>query len=246
MKVQTLLAALAAGAIACTPVMAQKDAAKPQPPKPADKAPAAQPGDKKMSPSEMEAMQKMMEAGTPGEGQKNIEQLVGEWDAVVKYRMAAEAPWQENKGVESRKMMFEGRYLHTSFKGDMEGQPFHGAGIMAYNNTSKTYESTWIDSMSTCIWFSTGTYDVAKKSWSMKGDMADPMQGGKKKTTRIVETLVSSDRVVTEFFEPGMDGKEFNSMVISYTRKAASEGNDEKPGKGEKHERGEKDEKHAK
>src|SRR5689334_23175588 len=80
MKTRNLLAALAAGAMACMPVLAQKDApnTKPAPkqPVPAAKPPAG-------NPTEDPAMKAMMEAGTPGEGQRNVAQLVGDWDAVV-------------------------------------------------------------------------------------------------------------------------------------------------------------------
>ncbi len=216
MKTPKLLAMLAGCALMCTPALAQKEG-----PKPAGKpaAPAAQP-EKKPSPSEEAAMKAMMEAGAPNEHHKNLEQLVGEWDAVVKYREGAEQPWTENKGSCSAHMIYEGRFLHESFMGDMAGMPFKGTSIMGYNNPAKQYESTWIDSMSTGIMFMTGSYDAAKKSFTISGDSFDPMQGGKKKHTRIVTTIVSPDKHTEEFFEPGMDGKEFKSMEITYTRKA--------------------------
>jgi hypothetical protein len=222
MKTRNLLAALAACALACTPALAQKDApgkpaVKPaNPAKPAAKQPAG-------NPSEDAMMKAWMDAGTPGEGQKNIAQLAGDWDAIVKVRMAPEGPWQESKGSMSAKMMFEGRYLHSMYNGEMMGMPFQGTMILAYNNVTKTYESTWCDSMSTGIMYSTGTYDSAKKTFSLKGDMADPTQGGKKKTTRVVTTILAPDKHIEEFFEPGPEGKEFKSMEITYTRSAGGD-----------------------
>ena len=68
--------------------------------------------------------------------------------------------------------------------------------------------------------FMTGSYDAAKKAFTFNGDCFDPMQGGKKKHTRIVTTITAPDKHIAEFFEPGMDGKEFKSMEIAYTRKA--------------------------
>ena len=226
MKVQTLLAALAACTLACAPAMAQKDT-KPAPGISTKRPATAQP-DKKAGPSEEEMMRLMQEAGNPNEHHKNLEQMVGEWDAVVKYRMDPAAPWSESKGSASSTMIYGGRYLRESFKGDMEGMPFEGTSIMGYNNLGKQYESTWMDSMSTGIMFMTGSYDAAKKSFSIAGDSFDPMQGGKKKHTRIVTTISSPDKHTAEFFEPGMDGKEMKTMEIVYTRKTGAAGGDAK------------------
>jgi hypothetical protein len=173
-------------------------------------------------------MKAMIEAGTPGEGQKNIEQLAGHWGAVIKHRMDPNGPWEESHGTEDGKMMYEGRYLHSTFKSNMEGMPFEGTSVFAYDNTARAYQSTWVDSMSTGIFYLSGTYDAAKKSWSLKGDMADPMQGGKKKTTRMVITIHSPDKHTSEFFEPGPDGKEMKVMEITYTR-GGSESHADKP-----------------
>jgi len=216
MKVPTLLAALAACTLACSPVLAQKDA----PATTKGARPAGAQPEKKATPSEQDMMKIMMDAGMPNENHKNIEQLAGEWDAVVKYRMAPDQPWSESKGEMSAHMVYDGRYLHQSFTGDMGGAPFKGTGLMAYNNVAKQYESTWIDSMSTGIMFMTGSYDATKKAFICGGDSFDPMQGGKKKHTRIITTITGPDSHSEEFFEPGMDGKEFKVMEIAYTRKA--------------------------
>lgn len=221
MTVRTLLAAAlftACGSVA----LAQHDAqpTKPSKPMPAPaKAPerpaAAQPG------SGGEDMQKMMEAmeaaGKPGPGQENVAQLAGEWDCLVKFQTVPGQPWMESHATASSKMIYDGRYLQEEVTGEFSGMPFHGMGILGFNNLSKQYQGTWIDNMSTQIETLVGTYDSSKKTFTMNADLDDPMTG-KRTHNKQVTVINSADKHTSEFFEVSDDGKEKKVMEITYTR----------------------------
>lgn len=184
---------------------------------------AKQPGDAAgMDPKLMEMMQKMMEAGTPGEAHAMMAKQVGEWEFVNTFRMDPSMPEMTSTGTASFKSLFDGRYIEADMKGDMMGQPFHGRATMGYNNMTKKFESTWIDSMSTQTMFGTGTYDAAKKQMTVVMEGTDCMTGKPCKMTEVT-THHDDNHFTSEFTMPDMNGKDFKGMTIKYTRKGASE-----------------------
>lgn len=219
---------------------------------PAPKAPAAKEPEKKPTETSGDkggarAMEEYAKASAPNENHKALELLAGNWEAKSKFRMAPEAPWMDSTGTEYSQMWYDGRYLHTTYKGDMGGMEFKGLGVMGYDNGAKEFQGTWIDSMSTGIIMMTGTYDAKTKTFTMNGEMKDPMDGKVKKMRETVK-ITGADSRVREFFEVGKDGKEFKSMEINYTRKQKDK-DDDKPkdkSKDESHSDKEKDKEHSK
>lgn len=169
-----------------------------------------------MDPKQMEEMQKSM---LPNEHHKMLQQFVGEWDVKTKMWMMPGAAPTESTGTASTKSEFGGRYVTMNFKGEVMGQPFEGRLVQAYNNNAKQNEAVWYDSMSTGLWFSTGSASSDGKVFTMTGTYIEP--DGSKKATREVTTFKSPDVHVSEFFETGADGKENKMMELTYTRKGA-------------------------
>lgn len=214
------IAALLTMSLACSMAMAQADTKTkvPQPPKvtkPADvKAPA--------QPSENEIMMAMMAAGQPGENHALLANCAGTWTVACKFRMTPDAPWQETTGTMKSEMIFGGRFLKQAFAGDFAGMPYQGMGLMGYNNVTKQFESTWYDNMNTGATVFTGTYDAAKKAYTMNGECCDPMDPTKKRKSRSVMTHSSPDKMTEEMFEIGDDGKAVKNMEMVYTRATAT------------------------
>lgn len=201
------------------------------PAKPAEK-PAMKPAEKAAEPT----MEDYAKAAATNENHKLMEMLAGSWESKLKFRMAPEQPWGETSGTEYNQIWYDGRYLHTTYKGEFGGMDFKGLSIMGYNNATKQFESTWIDNMSTGIIMLTGSYDAKTKTFTFSGDAKDPVDGKVKKMKEIIK-ITGSDSRTSEFFETGKDGKEFKSMEVAYTRKAKDDdkGKDkEKASEGEK------------
>src|SRR5206468_1017807 len=120
-------------------------------------------GEKKKEPSFAEMMAKF---GTPAAEHKNLEPLVGTWHAKVKFYLAPNKPPEESEGTMTRKWIFGKRFVHEEYEGQAAGQPFRGLGLAGYDRTKKKYTGMWVDSMSTAIMTSEGTYDPATKTFT--------------------------------------------------------------------------------
>jgi hypothetical protein len=170
-----------------------------------------------MSAQEKADMQKMMAAATPGEPHKKLATMVGTWDATVTMWPAAGAPPMTSTGVSTNKAVLGGRFIEEEFNGNFMGAPFSGVGYTGYDNVTKQYVGTWMDTMSTGVMSSTGKDDGAN-AMSFAATMSDPTTGKVTKATNKV-TIVNKDKHIMETWGPGKDGKNFKMMEITYTRK---------------------------
>jgi hypothetical protein len=178
--------------------------------KPKPSAPAAGP-----SQAEMEAMQKAM---TPGEPQKRLARMAGDWTFTNTMWMAPGQPPTTSTGTMHGEILMDGRYVEHTWKGDMMGMPFHGRGTEGYDNIGKQYVSSWVDNMGTGIMYSTGSCDAAGSVCNYTADMWDPMSG-KKTTTRSTITWMDNNTFKNEMYGQGPDGKEVKWMEIVAKRK---------------------------
>lgn len=162
----------------------------------------------------MEVYQKL---GTPGAPHKILEGLAGRWNAKVRSWMEPDQPPMESKGSCEQKMILGGRFLWQEFKGDMMGTPFTGIEVTGYDNHTKKYISTWMDSMSTSIMFFEGDASADRKTIIQESRYDDPVRGPMK--WRAVTKIADKNTFVFEMYNAGMKGEEVKSMEITYTRK---------------------------
>jgi len=201
MKLRSFLACVGASALVAGAAIGQDKAA--------EKAnPAA------MDPkAAMEAMQK---AATPGDEHKKLEPLVGTFDAKVSMWMAPGQPPQESTGTSESAWVLGGRFLETKYQGTFMGQPFSGIGYTGYDNVTKKYIGTWMDTASTGMMSSSGA--MAGKSMKMTATMSDPMSGKVQRATETF-TIMDNDHNRMEMWDKSPDGKPVKVMQIDYTRK---------------------------
>ncbi len=171
----------------------------------------------KMSPQEKAEMDAMMKAATPGEPHKKLAEMVGTFDATVKMWPAPNAPAQTSQGVSTNKSVLGGRWIQEDFTGSMMGAPFTGIGYTGYDNVTKKYVGTWMDSMSTGAMTSTGKAN-ADGSYDFSAWMPDPMRGKNVEMKEKV-TVVNKDKHIMEMWGPDRSGKQYRMMEITYTRK---------------------------
>jgi Protein of unknown function (DUF1579) len=171
---------------------------------------AAAPMDEKAM---MEVMQK---AATPGEGHKKLESMIGTFDAKVKIWMDPSKPPAESVGTSVNSWVLGNRFIETKHQGTFMGQPFSGVGYTGYDNTTKKYEGTWMDTASTGMMVSKGT--MSGNVMTTSSTMADPTTG-KMTTMKMKTTVADKDHYTMEMWGPGPDGKEHKMMEINYTRK---------------------------
>jgi hypothetical protein len=166
-------------------------------------------------------MQAMMDLykklGTPGAPHKGLASMVGSWIARIKCWMEPNKPPMEWTGISEQKMVLGGRFLQQEFTGEMMGSPFTGFGITGYDNHTRKYVSTWIDSMGTAILFFEGTASADGKTITQESHYDDPVKGPMK--WRSVTRIVDDNTHVFEMFDIDNMGKEERTMEIAYTRK---------------------------
>lgn len=171
----------------------------------------------KMDPKTQAMMEAWTKAGAVGEQHKILAQMSGKWKTTSKYWHSANATPEETKGTDNSKVIFGGRFIQSEFKGKAMGQNFEGMGLNGFDNVSQTFESTWIDNMSTSIMKMTGTYDEATKTINQKGQFMDPVTK-QMKTSRGETKFVGKNEFMYTMYSTGDDGKEFKCMEISYKR----------------------------
>jgi len=175
---------------------------------------------KEKQPAQMD-MQAMMDTykklAIPGEPHKQLTSLAGTWTTKTKSWMEPNKPPMESTGACEDKTLLDGRFLQQECTGEMMGQPFTGIGVHGYDNLTKKYVTTWMDSMGTGIFFMDGTASADGKTITLHGSHKDPMGGVMKH--RAFWKFVDANSQTFEMYHKGKDGKEMKMMEITYTRK---------------------------
>jgi len=146
----------------------------------------------------------------PGPAHAKLKELVGEWDATVKFGDS------ESKGKSVMKLDFGGFFLIQEFEGEAFGAKFKGRGTSGYCPIRKKYVSTWIDSMSPSMMTMHGSYDKDGKTFTEVGE--GPSMEGKMVKMKSVTTMPDKDTMIFKMYEV-KDGQDQEMMTITYKRK---------------------------
>jgi hypothetical protein len=141
----------------------------------------------------------------------------GVWDATVEMSEAPGQKPQISQGTETATLIANGLWLVSDFKADFGGQPFEGHGVTGYDPAKKKYVGTWVDTWSTALGTSEGTFDPATKKSTAYMDAPD-MTGKMIKMKMETEWKDDDTRVFT-MWSPGPDGKSFPGLKITYKRR---------------------------
>src|SRR5262249_37412844 len=120
-------------------------------------------GGEKKTPSLGEMVGTVAQIGTPGPEHKQPGGLARHRRRRGKFFLAPGTPPNESEGTMQRKWIFDGRFLAEHYEGKAMGKPFKGLGLLGYDRQKKKYTNVWVDSMSTGIMTSLGTYDPQSK-----------------------------------------------------------------------------------
>ena len=168
-------------------------------------------------------MQQIMEIykkiGTPGEPHKVLAKLEGSWTTGSRGWMEPGTPPVESMGTCEQKLILEGHYLQQVYAGDMMGKPFTGINLLGYDNHTKKYESVWIDSMSTGIYYFRGTASADGRTITQECSYDDPIKGPS--VWRSVTRIRDDNTLEYEMFITPTGGKEEKMMEMTAARKEA-------------------------
>src|SRR4030042_701923 len=165
--------------------------------------------------------QAMMEVYTklaiPGAPHKVLASLAGTWITKTRGWMDPDKPPMEGTGTCEHKMLLEGRFLLQKYTGEMMGSPFTGINLIGYDNHTKKYVSTWIDSMSTGIYYFEGTASANGKTITQACSYDDPVRGPM--VWRSVTKIVNDNTLKYEMYMTPKGGKEEKMMEMTVSRK---------------------------
>jgi len=164
--------------------------------------------------AEMEIYKKI---GIPGAQHRLLERMSGRWDTVTKSWSSPDKPPDVSFGVCEQKMILGGRFLQQDCSGDMMGSPFIGLGFTGYDNNTKKFVSTWMDSLGTAIYLFEGPADSNGAGFTQKSRYNDPVRGPME--WRSVCALKDDDTITFEMYGTPKGGHEEKMMEMVYTRK---------------------------
>ena len=154
----------------------------------------------------------------PGPEQEILKQDVGVWDATVETMTEAGGKPNVSKGVETNALLGGGLWLIQDFKGEFMGAPFQGHGVTGYDPSKKKYVGTWVDSMSTGLSTTEGTYDPKTKT--LTSQFEGPGPDGKTMKMRTTSEWKDAHTRVFTMYSPAGQGEEFAMMKITYKRRS--------------------------
>lgn len=158
-----------------------------------------------------------MDYMTVGDKQNWLASQNGKWSGEMTSWQTPDSPPSKNEMSAEFKMMFNGMYQQSTYKGDFDGMAFEGVSTMAFDNSKKEFQSTWIDNMGSGIMYMTGKMDDATKTITMEGVGVDPTTGKDVKMREVLKFPDENTQSMEMFCEK--NGKEQKNMEITMTRK---------------------------
>jgi hypothetical protein len=155
---------------------------------------------------------------TPSPVHKMIAKSDGKWNAATTMWMDPSAPPMTSKGTCTNKMILNGLYQESTFKGTMMGKSFEGRGLLAYDNAKKVFISTWVDNMGSGVMVMQGTWDEATKTTNYTGKSVDPMTGQDVDVRETYQIVSDNHHTLTMYMKDPTTGTEMKTMQIEFTR----------------------------
>ncbi|HET6489444.1 MAG TPA: DUF1579 domain-containing protein [Syntrophales bacterium] len=163
-----------------------------------------------------QAMEIYRKLGAPGAPHKQLAGMEGSWSTRIKTWMGPDSPPMESRGTSEQKMLLGGRFLQQVFTSEMMGG-YSGIGFTGYDNHTKKYVSTWMDSMSTGLMVFEGTAGADGKTITQTSRYDDPVRGPMQ--WRTMTRIVDDNTFLFEMYGTYKGSKEEKMMEITYTRK---------------------------
>lgn len=118
----------------------------------------------------------------------------------------------ESEGASRIESKLGGLWNVTHFEGTMMGAPIQGIEILGYDPLEETFVSVWVDSMSTSLMVTEGSYDPETKTLTMRGES----RGMDGEVAQAINTTRYTDDGMT--FEMAFEGQPGPAITIEYTR----------------------------
>jgi hypothetical protein len=145
--------------------------------------------------------------------------MVGTFDAKLRTWATPSSAPAEDIGVMVGNWVLDGRYIQMMLAANVGGEPYSGIGYAGFDNTTKKYMCTFMDSGSTGMEWYMGGFDASGKKATLKATIANPVTG-KPTPLEMRLTLDSAGNHVTELWGDGLGTTMFKMMEITYTKRS--------------------------
>lgn len=177
-----------------------------------------------MDPKMAEAMQRMEAYGALNENHAYLKQFEGEWECRSKWWMTEGATPIENTCTSTAKVSYDGHFLIEKYTGTFSmgpgtpAQPFNGMATMGYDNHRKQFVNTWIDNWISGVYLEYGSASEGGKVFTFEGENYCCFNDKICKSKSMI-TFVDPNTRTMEMWGPGLDGKVYKAMEMTFTRK---------------------------
>jgi hypothetical protein len=158
-----------------------------------------------------------IEVTSPGSEHDPLRRLVGMWNAELKVWGGKGEQALEGEGRTVNRMILGGRFLQSTFRGDIEGGEFIRFGIDGYDKLAKKFTSSWVDNQSTAIHSYEGSVSSDGKTITMTSRQIDP-ESGKSVGVTSRTTLVDGDTYRYETWAQEEGSEQWKMMEIVFVR----------------------------
>lgn len=165
-------------------------------------------------------MKACMLAATPGQMQERLCKDAGDWEGKTTVWMGPDSEPMTGECTSNVEPIIDNRFIKVEMKGDMPGSgPFQGGGIYGYDNVSKKFVSSWIDSQSTGIMQGTGHLSDDGKSIKWKFKFNCPLTKKPAVMEEVDTNTGDNSKKLEMFVDDPKTGKHYKMMQIELTRK---------------------------
>lgn len=171
--------------------------------------------EERLSPQEIMEVYKKL--GTPGEAHNLLVKMAGVWDTTTKSWNEPGAAPEVSSGVCEGRMILDGRFLQQECTGEMMGGKFKGIGFTGFDNHTRKYVSTWMDSMGTALFVFEGPADPDGRSFTQRCRYDDPVRGPME--WRSTCRLVDGNTISFEMYGTPLGGAEEKMMEMTYKKR---------------------------
>ena len=166
------------------------------------------------APAMTDEMAAWMELAAPSKEHEFLQKLEGKWNATTTLWMEPGAPPTTAQGFAQNEMILGGRFLQSSYEGQLFDSPFHGLAFDGYDRLNKKYVSTWMDNHGTMMMNFEGGVEGDVRTLVSEFNAPDGKKGKMKWVTTIINN--KEHRVVGY---DSTEGAEYRKHIeILYTR----------------------------
>jgi hypothetical protein len=153
-------------------------------------------------------------AGAPDEAHERLARLAGLWNVRQSLWLETGKPAQIDVGTARFTMVLDGRQLQQDLR-VASSTPFQGIGYTGYDNSTRTFVTSWMDVNLTDILLLRGDYDEHARVYRFRGEMSGA--DGRKVPMREELRIADPTHFVVRYYET-RDGREALVVELAYSR----------------------------